>query len=182
MATYEGLCSTVQYDVVNYPTIGNGIVLSTGDTFYNNQTAEEAYGSMSAYVHRLFSVQLNAFVKKNGLILTQNQYDAMISFAYNMGAYCWSAVHFTLRELLEETPDASAIDTMQLKYAFGQLSTTGGYFYTGLWRRRIDEWEMFTKGDYNVHPVVTSATTGDFALPTAEERADPEKYKPYWQY
>lgn len=182
MATYEGLCSTVQYDVVNYPTIGNGIVLNTGDTFYNNQTAEEAYGYMSAYVHRLFSVQLNAFVKKNSLILTQNQYDAMISFAYNMGAYCWSAVHFTLRELLEKTPDASAIDAMQLKYAFGQLSTTGGYFYTGLWRRRIDEWEMFTKGDYDVHPVVTNATTDDFALPTAEERADPEKYKPYWQY
>ena len=84
MATYEGLCSTVQYDIVNYPTIGNGIVLNSGDTFYNNQTAEEAYGYMGAYVHRLFSVQLNAFVQKNSLILTQNQYDALISFSYNM--------------------------------------------------------------------------------------------------
>lgn len=182
MATYEGLCSTVQYDVVNYPTIGNGIVLNVGDTFYNNQTSEEAYGYMGAYVHRLFSVQLNSFITKNSLILTQNQYDALISFSYNMGAYCWSAVHFTLRELLEANPDASTIDSLQLKYAFGQLSTTGGYFYTGLWRRRMDEWEMFTQGDYNVHPVVTSATTGDFALPTAEELADPEKYKPYWEY
>ena len=182
LATYEGLCSTVQYDVVNYPTIGNGIVLYTGDTFYNNQTSEEAYGYMGAFVHSLFSVQLNAFVKKNSLILTQNQYDALISFAYNMGGYCWSAVHFTLRELLEQNPDASTIDTLKLKYAFGQLSSTGGYFYTGLWRRRIDEWEMFTKNDYNVHPVVTSATTGEFALPAAEERADPDKYQPRWEY
>ena len=80
-------------------------MLYTGDTFYNKQTSAEAYGYMGAFVNSLFSVQLNAFVKKNSLILTQNQYDALIRFAYNMGGYCWSAVHFTLRELLEQNPD-----------------------------------------------------------------------------
>ena len=52
-----------------------------------------------------------------------------------------------------------------------------------LYRRRMDEWEMFLTGDYNVHPYNGGAgMTGDFAVPVKADREDPEKYKSDWRY
>ena len=45
----------------------------------------------------------------------------------------------------------------------------------------MDEWEMFTKGDYNIHP--SNDMTGDFAIPSKEEREDPDTYYRYdWEW
>ena len=177
---YEGYCPTIVYDVVNVATIGYGDALSPGEVFYNNQTQEEAYGNMVNLVNGVFTSELNTFTNYYGIALRQQQFDALVSFSYNYGAYGWRYYDFYLRRLLEDSKNGDNIDTTQLKYAFGRLSYTGGYFYTGLYRSRMDEWEMFTKGDYNIHP--SSDMTGDFAVPSKEEREDPDKYAGDWEW
>lgn len=180
LTQYEGLCQTIIYDVVNVPTIGYGRALFNGDTFYNYQTHAEAWGNMCKLVNETFVPELNIFVNGKGLMLNQAQFDALTSYSYNMGAYCWRYYGFKLRTLLIENPDVTQIDPTELKYAFGKQSWTGGYFYTGLYRRRMDEWEMFLTGDYRVHP--SNNMTGDFAVPNAEDRKDPEKYGSDWHW
>lgn len=175
---YEGYCPTIVYDVVNVATIGYGNALSPGAVFYNNQTEEEAYGNMVNLVNGVFTSELNTFTSHYGIALRQQQFDALLNFSYNYGAYGWRNYDFYLRRLLVDSKNGDKIDILQLKYAFGRLSYTGGYFYEGLYRGRMDEWEMFTKGDYNVHPY--SDMTGDFAIPSKEEREDPNKYKGDW--
>lgn len=179
LTKYEGLCQTVVYDVVNVPTIGYGQALFYGSTFYNYQTTDEAWGNMCKLVNQTFVPQLNKFVTQYGLLLNQAQFDALTSYSYNMGAYCWSTYSFKLRTLLIENPDVTQIDRTELKYAFGKQSWTGGRFYTGLYRRRMDEWEMFLTGDYEQHPY--SDMTGDFAIPSAEDQRDPDKYGSDWK-
>lgn len=129
-------------------------------------------------VNGVFTSELNTFTSHYGIALRQQQFDALLNFSYNYGAYGWRNYDFYLRRLLVDSKNGDKIDILQLKYAFGRLSYTGGYFYEGLYRGRMDEWEMFTKGDYNVHPY--SDMTGDFAIPSKEEREDPNKYKGDW--
>ncbi len=183
LTQYEGLCQTVVYDVVNVPTIGYGQALFFGSEFYNYQTTDEAWGNMCKLVNQTFVPPLNTFISKNNLLLNQAQFDALISYSYNMGYNCWQYYGFHLKRLLIQNPDVTQIDRTELKYAFGKQSWTGGYFYEGLYRRRMDEWEMFLTGDYNVHPYNGGAgMTGDFAVPVKADREDPEKYKSDWRY
>ena len=171
------------YDVVNVPTIGYGQALFFGSEFYNYQTTDEAWGNMCKLVNQTFVPPLNTFISKNNLLLNQAQFDALISYSYNMGYNCWQYYGFHLKRLLIQNPDVTQIDRTELKYAFGKQSWTGGYFYEGLYRRRMDEWEMFLTGDYNVHPYNGGAgMTGDFAVPVKADREDPEKYKSDWRY
>ena len=177
---YEGYCPTVVYDVVNIPTIGYGDALTPGEIFYNNQIEEEAFGNMTNLMNGQFTSTLNAFTKHYGIALRQQQFDALLNFSYNYGANGWRYYDFYLRRLLVDSKNGDKIDTLQLKYAFGRLSYTNSTFYTGLYRGRMDEWEMFTIGDYNIHP--SSDMTGNFAVPTKEELENPNMYKGDWKW
>ena len=180
LTQYEGLCQQVIYDVVGYPTIGYGRALFYGDTFYNNQSIDEAWGNMCEMVGRIFVPAVNRFVTNNGLKLNQPQFDALVSYSYNNGAYCWFNYSFKLKNLLIAHPDVNEIDRQELKYAFGKQSWSGGVFWPGLFRRRIDEWEMFTTGDYAQHPY--GDYTGEFEWPSDADQRDPNKYGSDWKY
>ncbi len=177
---YEGYYSALYYDVVNVPTIGYGHALFAEDTFYNYQTQEEAWAQLCNRVNMIYGKYTSNFMLKNNIRLTQSQFDALTSFTYNMGQYCWTHYSFKLKTLLLNNPNASAIDPTELRYAFGKQSRSGGTFWLGLFRRRMDEWEMFTKGDYEEHSL--DNMTGDFRFPTISEQNDPNKFKSDWTY
>ncbi len=177
---YEGFSSSVYYDVVNVPTIGYGQALFAESAFYNHQTNEEAWAFLCNQINMVYGKYTSNFMLKNGIRLTQSQFDALTSFTYNMGQYCWTHYSFKLKTLLLNTPNASAIDPTELRYAFGKQSRSGGLFWLGLFRRRMDEWEMFTKGDYEEHSL--NNMTGDFRFPTLSEQNDPAKFKSDWTY
>ena len=90
MEKWEGYASAVYADQLTYdkiPTVGYGIVLYPGDTFYNNLSAEEAHSQMVNSLNKAsYTSVLNQFVHANNLYISQSQADALLSFSYNCGS------------------------------------------------------------------------------------------------
>ena len=76
-----------------------------------------------------------------GIELQQQQFDALVSFAYNIGI---GDNGFKGSSLLANIKNGSAMT----KDNFTAWSMCNGSRLLGLWRRRVDEWQMFTQGDY----------------------------------
>lgn len=82
----EGFCSKVYVDIANYLTIGCGRVISPGETFYDNLNKQEAYQDFFTRVNKYnFSAAVNNFLVNNRIAFNQHQFDALVSFSYNLG-------------------------------------------------------------------------------------------------
>lgn len=85
----EGFRTRIMEDGLakNVYDIGYGSGVRAGAAFYNNVTRAAAHAML---VNRLnngnCSRALNNFILRNGLRLTQNEFDALSSFTYNLGA------------------------------------------------------------------------------------------------
>lgn len=91
IAQSEGLVSSgtpYEDSLAGYiPTIGYGLVLYKGDTFYNNLTKEMAYALLLDKVNNgVYSSSVNNFLMGNGIKFSQQQFDALVSFTYNLGS------------------------------------------------------------------------------------------------
>lgn len=83
------------------PTIGYGITFLAGDLIYNNITEEEAKALLVQKVnHGTYTAEVNKFLLNNNIRFNQQQFDAMVSFSYNIGAYYWNnpAAAFDVRD------------------------------------------------------------------------------------
>lgn len=84
----EGFKSALKVDCCARDTydIGYGNVVKPGEEFFNNITRTEA---KSLLLKRLnddrYLRSLNNFIVKNNLYFSQNQFDALLSFTYNVG-------------------------------------------------------------------------------------------------
>ncbi len=67
------------------PTVGYGFVVNTNKSFYNNMTQREAKALLIEEIRSDYGEAVNNFQKRNNLRMSQNQYDALVSFAYNLG-------------------------------------------------------------------------------------------------
>ncbi len=99
---------------------------------------------------------------RNGVKLTQNQFDALVSFAYNMGTsyFTSDSIKIYLKSAILAYRSGSDADSEQIVYGFCLYIKSGGKYYTGLWYRRRNEAEMFIDGDY------TLDRSNKFTLPT----------------
>jgi uncharacterized protein YgiM (DUF1202 family) len=90
IAGWEGYSATVYADKLTYtsvPTIGYGLTLSANAVFYNNLSKPEAWAQLVNTVNRCsYTTELNRMIAANNFKMNQNQADALISFAYNVGA------------------------------------------------------------------------------------------------
>ncbi len=124
-------------------TIGYGHLIKPGEDFSKGLTEQQA---LELYRQDLQDAQ--NIVRNNIQVpLTQNQFDALTSLAYNIGSGNFSPstivkyVNGANEEKLEyPTPEA----------AWKAWNKSRGKVMRGLINRRNDEWEMFSKGIYKI--------------------------------
>ena len=90
IAGWEGYSAAVYADQLassRIPTIGYGYTFGKNTVFYNNISRTEAWAQLVNTVNRAsYTTELNRMITKNHFRMNQNQADALISFAYNVGS------------------------------------------------------------------------------------------------
>ena len=137
---FEGLELSPYLDAVYVSTIG------WGNTYYENNvkvkmtdnpiTEERAEELLRNIVNNDFASFVNRYVKVD---LTQNQFDALVSFIYNLGH-----VNFRNSTLLKKINNKDFIGASN---EFMRWNRAGGKVLNGLTRRRLAEKELFLKED-----------------------------------
>lgn len=87
IASCEGMRSNVYTDYAGILTIGSGKVIYPYDPFYNNLSKDEIIAYfMESLNQGSYSKAVNNFLISNKIKFNQNQFDALVSFSYNLGA------------------------------------------------------------------------------------------------
>lgn len=127
---FEGVVLKVYKDAVGLPTIGYGHLIKKGEVFttITQQQAEE----LLAKDLKQFEEGISTSVK---VALTQNQFDALVSFAFNLGMGNVNSSTL-LRKL-------NAGDIQGAANEFVRWNKASGRVLSGLTRRRLAEKELF---------------------------------------
>ena len=127
---FEGFSAVLYNDVAGYPTIGFGHKIVQGEVF-------GTIGSMEATSLLQKDVQwaVTAINSAVEVALTQNQFDALVSFTYNVGAHAFDTSTL-LKKLNEQLYGEVANEFLKWCNADGKRSEA-------LFRRRQNEREYF---------------------------------------
>ena len=132
---FEGFSSTAYLDVVNIPTIGYG------NTFYEDSrkvklgeqiSKTDALELLEKIANKDFADKIFSAIK---VPVAQNQFDAMVSLAYNIGTGS-----FLKSTLLKKV---NAGDFIGASEEFLKWNKSGGKELLGLTRRRKREQDLF---------------------------------------
>lgn len=111
IAVFEGFLPELTPDyITDDPTIGHGKVITTNEQFYNNLTRNEAYAYLCQTVNSGgYTTRTNSFLKNNDVRFNQQQFDALVCFAYNVGSYAITD-DSDLRAVLLDTGSGSSAE------------------------------------------------------------------------
>ncbi|MDQ5983215.1 MAG: hypothetical protein RUMPE_00214 [Eubacteriales bacterium SKADARSKE-1] len=87
IASCEGFVKEIHKDKFAKATydIGYGYVIRSGKSFYNGITEREAFAQLCKSLNRDYSKDVNDFLINNNIKFNQYQFDALVSFTYNLG-------------------------------------------------------------------------------------------------
>jgi lysozyme len=134
--TFEGLSLKPYLCSAKVPTIGYG------NTFYTNgikvkmsdaPITQEKANEMLKVIADSFALKVSKIVPNN---LTQNQFNALVSFAFNLGVQALS--NSTLLRLVKINPNDANIAKQFLRW-----NIAGGEVVDGLTKRRIKESALY---------------------------------------
>jgi len=130
---FEGYSAVPYKDIAGFATIGFGHKIVQGEVF-------GTIGSMEATALLKKDVQwaVTAINSAVEVALSQNQFDALVSFTYNVGAHAF-ATSTLLRKLNEQLYGEASNE-------FLKWCNAGGKRSEGLFRRRQNEREYFLTG------------------------------------
>jgi lysozyme len=132
---HEGFSDTVYEDSAGNPTIGYGHLIKKGEDFSKGITQEKAAELLEQDV----KTAVHAVNSKVEVRLSQNKFDALVDFAFNLGRTNFA--NSTLLRNINEEKDVT-------KENFTEWNRAGGKTVKGLTIRRTDEFNLFSKGDY----------------------------------
>ena len=144
LKTLEGFDRYPRWDYSQW-TVGYGCACPAEDLERyraDGITEEEAEALLKEQLST-FVKSVNSFIDKYDLNYTQNQFDALVLFTYNMGSG-WMFRTGSFRDNL-----IAGIDGNELLFSMGQWSHAGGEVLTQLVRRRLMEYNMFCNGVYS---------------------------------
>lgn len=128
--SFEGFSAVAYIDVAGRKTIGFGHLVKTGEVFGAVSSVEA-----TALLARDVETAERCVGNLIKVPLTQNQFDALVSFVYNLG--CSSLMGTKIRHYLdEEMFDKAAQEFLRWDHA-------GGVQVPGLTKRRNMEMELF---------------------------------------
>lgn len=131
---HEGFSNTVYNDVAGLPTIGYGHLLTPAERLAGLRYVTEAEATrLLASDVATAEAAVNSLVK---VPLTQNQFDALVSFVYNVGSGAFS--RSTMLKRLNAGDYAGAADQFKV------WRLAGGKVVQGLVNRRTAEAALFT--------------------------------------
>ena len=107
---------------------------------------DEAHALFAQHLSR-FEAAVNKFIDKHGLTLSQQQFDALVSFTYNLGTSSLNKTSYTIVDAV-----LNAETENELIYAFSVYCMAGGEFQSGLMRRRLSEANLYLNGVYSSYP------------------------------
>lgn len=137
----EGFAPQKYWDYTQW-SIGYGTRCEE-DEYPDGITEEEASELLIKAVS-VYEAYLDAFILNNGVEISQLQYDALVSFTYNLGNVWVRSEDFTLRTIL--LTDCVGYTEQQIRDAFGEFVSAGGAVSSGLVVRRSKEADLFIKG------------------------------------
>ena len=141
----EGFLQYKIWDHFQY-SIGHGSACGAND-YPNGITYEEADVLMRKHLYDLEAL-LDAYIVQNGLAMSQGQYDALMSFTYNVGA-TWMNPDSRISEMLINARDGvGGFTAQEFASALSVWCHMGGRINEGLIARRIRETQMFLYNDY----------------------------------
>lgn len=115
---------------------------------YKNLTMEAAETLLKESLAEEYEPTVKNFAAKHGLEFTQNQFDAMVSFTYNLGG-SWTSSSYKISRLLSGREEyADSYTDLEFMDAFGSWCRVSGKVATGTCDRRLREAAIFLYGDY----------------------------------
>lgn len=140
-------CKLTAYKALSsekYYTIGWG---HYGSDVYNGMeiTQEQADALFEQDIVKYVGY-VNRFLSENDISVSQNQFDALCSFTYNVGNVWYSSSYptFQLKTIL--CNGANNYSDSQIRTAFTNWNKSGGNVIAGLTRRRNAEADLFLDG------------------------------------
>lgn len=133
---FEAFRSTMYLDAVGLKTTGYGTLIDTKEEQYliNKKITEAEATDLLELDMAKFEKAINNLVKVE---LTQNQFDALCSFTYNVGISNFK--NSTLLKMINEGKIKESADQ------FLRWNKAGGKVLSGLTSRRQKEMELFLK-------------------------------------
>lgn len=136
---YEGFVHYAQWDYAQY-SIGFGSCTQLSD--YPNGIYRKEADRLMRWMLCDFESYVTNCESKLPAKLKQQEYDALVSFTYNVGP-SWASSSYRLFRWLQ-----NRTDNLELVNAMGTWCNAGGSILSGLVYRRMDEAQMFLYGDY----------------------------------
>lgn len=137
IANYEKFESQIYLDAGGLPTIGFGHLIKPGEDYSTGITRSQGLS--------LFKEDISSKVKavNDGLKVpvSQNQFDAITSFAFNVGRSAYLNSNFLAS--INRGAKSSTIEANLKAWKY-----VGKNVSQGLVNRRADEWELYSQGDY----------------------------------
>lgn len=142
----EGFHATPYWDNSQW-TVGYG---SRAESSSMTVTPEQAEQLLITQLQNSYEKDVNQFCRKIGKQPTQNQFDALVSFTYNLGSR-WMNSSRVAVWLKNPTTEHELVDAMI------QWCRSGSKLTYGLTQRRIREAIVFMKGEYYYHTKPTAS-------------------------
>jgi len=133
IADYESYVPTPEDDGYGNLTVGYGHVVQIGENF--SMLSKEEALQLLAQDLAGWEKAVADYSASIGIVWDQNQYDAFVSLAFNSG--------YNFRTVMDDI-----VAGVSPHEAFGQIIKASGKPSLGLYRRRMDEADIFVYGTY----------------------------------
>ena len=141
--SFEGFYPNKYYDCVGVLTQGYGLTGKEIEDLPDSISEEQASNLLKEVINKNYATTIKGDLDLKGVILKQNEFDALVSFAYNCGTDALLNQSTLYKNVLKGVRDSATIISN-----FQSWSNGGGKRIEGLYRRRTKEAKLFLNADY----------------------------------